>query len=126
MIPYYLVLTKPHKQNIKLQYFNLISDSLENIKKELIRILQEEFSVHSIIPDNYDEFVSSCWFSEKSIDAEIFEYKIFYEGKWIAPWSIDELYNEVYDVLHKLELIGGYINEANGFYESDEEEEEKI
>lgn len=126
MYPYYLVLTKPHKHNIKPLYFNSSEDSIDKVKNAIVNILQEEFqTVKTDIPDNYQDFVSNCWFVDKSIDGEIFEYKVFSEGKWIEPWNHDDLYDSVYEILYKLELIGGYINDANGFNDEEEIEDEE-
>jgi len=77
-------------------------------------------SVFNDLPETYNDFIYKCWYAEKSADSEPFTYKIFKDNEWISPWEIDELYESAYDILHKLELLSGYINEAN----MDGEEEE--
>lgn len=125
MIPYYLVVTKPHKQNVSLLYFDDVGNDLNDVKNKIIKTLQEEFSIHKDIPESYDDFIYKCWFAEKSIDSDIFNYKVFYNNKWINPWTHDELYENVYEILHKLDLLAGYINDANGLYEDESEDDEK-
>ena len=63
--------------------------------------------------------ISSAWF--KLFPIEPFEYKIYMDDKWISPWEMEDLYNSVYEILHKLEVLAGYINVENQA-ESDEEE----
>jgi hypothetical protein len=61
----------------------------------------------------YDDFISKCWYFENSADAEPFEYKIYMDDKWISPWEMEDLYNSVYEILHKLQLLAAYIDDAN-------------
>ena len=122
-LPFILVTTKPNKQKIEVKLHSDTGTDLEDIQKKLIYIIQEQISVFNDIPDNYNDFIYKCWYQEHSADAEPFVYKIFKDDEWITPWTIDELYESVYEILHKLELLAGYINDANKNEESDEDNE---
>ncbi len=123
-IPFYVVITKPNKQKIQVHITNDTGKDIENIKNKIVYLLQEEFSKLNILPESYNDFISKVWYERMSADAEPFEYKIFEDGKWVSPWSHEEIYDMVYDVLHKLELISGYINEANKDEEEFDEEDD--
>ena len=123
-IPFILVTTKPNKQKIEVKVHTDYGVDLEDIQKKLIYIIQEHISVFHDIPETYNEFIYKCWYAEHSADADPFTYKIYKDESWITPWEIDELYDSAYEILHKLELLAAYINDANK--DEDEDEEEQI
>jgi hypothetical protein len=125
-IPYYIVVNKPNKQmKLEQKFVHNVGTDLEDIKNKLVYVLQEEFQPFQDIPEEYDEFVSKCWYLHYSADVEPFEYKLFYQGKWTQPWEPEELYEKVYDVLHKLELLGAMITDANKDEEEYDERDEE-
>lgn len=117
-IPYFVVITKPTKHKIQTKSLTDSGKDLDDIRNKIVYIIQEEVSKFIDIPESYDDFIYKCWYSENSADAEPFDYKIYNEGKWISPWTSEELYDSVYEILHKMELLAAYIDEAN----KDEEE----
>jgi len=125
-LPFILVITKPNKLRIEVTTHSDTGIDLEDIRKKIIYIIQEKISVFNDIPDNYNDFIYKCWYIDISADAEPFTYKIFKDDKWISPWEIEELYDEAYEILHKLELLTGYINEANKDEDELSDEEKEI
>ena len=130
LIPYYIIINKPNKQmKLEQKFVHSVGTDLEDIRKKIVYVLQEEFQPYHDIPQNYDEFISKCWYLNYSADVEPFEYKLFHNDKWSQPWDAEDLYDQVYDVLHKLELLGALITDANKdddeFDERDEEAEEQ-
>jgi len=113
LIPFFVIITKPTKHKIQTKNYTDSGKNLEDIRNKIIYLIQEEVSKFSDIPDTYDEFIYKCWYVKHSADAEPFDYKIFNEGKWTSPWTLEELYDSVYEILHKLELLSAYINDAN-------------
>ena len=112
-IPFIVIVCKPNKHKMQSTIITDVGKDLDDIKNKIVYIMQEEISVFDDIPDDYHRFISDSWYNEMSADIEPFEYKIFYENKWIKPWSIEEIYDTVCDVLHKLLLLGSYIDSAN-------------
>ena len=112
-IPFFLIITKPNKHKIQTKIIIDVGADLDDIHNKIIYIIQEELSTFKYLPENVAEFISECWYKDISADAEPFEYKFYYEDKWSSLWSIEELYDEVYEVLHKMELLAAYVNEAN-------------
>lgn len=117
-VPFFIVITKPNKQKIQTYLTTDTGKDLEDVKNKLVYIIQEHFSKCQEFPDSYEEFINKQWYQHISADSEPFDYRVFSEDKWIQPWSSDDLYEQVVEVLHKLELLGAYITEAN----KDEEE----
>lgn len=112
-IPFFVVITKPTKHKIQTKSHTDSGKDLEDIHNKIIYLFQEEVSKFVDIPESYDDFIYKCWYLENSADAEPFDYKIYSDGKWISPWTSEELYESVYEILHKLELLAAYIDDAN-------------
>jgi hypothetical protein len=125
--PFFVVITKPNKQKIQNKIVTDTGKTLNDIRNRIIYLIQEEINVFKDLPIDFDEFIYKCWYKDSSADAEPFEYKIFNQGKWSSPWSIEDLYSEACEIIHKLELINGYV-EAENYpdEEIDENEENEI
>ena len=119
-IPFFIIVTKPNKHKIQTKIVTDKGEDLEDIRKKILYLMQEELSTVHNLPMEYGYFVP-IWYSTISADAEPFDYKIFINNKWTSPWDMEDLYNDVYEILHKLELLAGYINVENQ-PESDEDE----
>ena len=119
-IPFFVIVTKPNKHKIQSKIITEIGENLDDIRKKIIYIIQEELSAINNLPIDYASFVP-IWYTNISADAEPFDYKIFINNKWILPWDIEDLYEEAHEILHKLELLSGYINVEN-HVESEEED----
>jgi hypothetical protein len=122
-IPFFIIFTKPNKHKIETIINSDKGTSLNDVKNKLIYLIQEELSTISTLPENYNDLLP-IWYSNISADSEPFDYKIFNDGDWCKPWTLEELYDGAYEVLYKLELIEGYINTENK--NSDEEWEEVV
>ena len=123
-IPFFIIFTKPNKQKIKTFTITGTGTDLTNVNNKLINIIQEEFSKFNEFPDSYDDFISKQWYHNMSADAEPFEYKLFIDGSWLCPWTNEELYENVVEVLHKLEVFNALIIEANKNEEEFDENDE--
>jgi hypothetical protein len=123
-IPFFVIITKPNKHKIQTKLITETAKDLDSIKSKILYIMQEELSLINNLPTEYSYFVP-VWYETISADADPFDYKIFINGKWSTPWNIEDLYEETYEILHKLELLSGYINVENQA-ESDDEENENI
>ena len=119
-IPFYLIITKPNKHRIEIKIMNEKATDITAVKNRIIYLLQEELSTIHNLPYEYENLIG-IWYSTIAADSEPFHYKLFNNNEWSSPWSIEELYDEAYEILHKLELISGYINEENDLVEETEE-----
>ena len=124
-IPFIIVFTKVNKQKIQTEIITESGKDIESIKQRLVYILQEKFSPFNNLPESYNEFIQSCWFVNNSADAEPFEYKIFENNKWTSPWSADDLYMDVYEILHKIELLNAYVNIENEGEDNDGDDDQE-
>jgi len=124
-IPFFLVTTKPNKQKIETKIHTDSGNDIDDIHNKILYLMQEHISKFNDLPDSYDDFISKCWYFENSADAEPFEYKIYMDDKWISPWEIEDLYNSVYEILHKLQLLAAYIDDANKDEEGIDDDNEK-
>ena len=122
--PFFVLITKPTKHKIKTITHTDSGKDLDDIRNKIVYIIQEEVSTFSDIPMDYNDFIYKCWYAEKSADSEPFDYKIYSNGKWTAPWTIEELYDSVYEILHKLQLLAAYIDEANKDEEANDDANE--
>ena len=120
-IPFYLIITKPNKHRIEIKIMNEKATDINEVKNRIIYLLQEELSTIYNLPYEYENLIG-IWYSTIAADSEPFHYKLFNNNEWSSPWSIEELYDEAYEILHKLELISGYINEENGLVEEGQED----
>ena len=112
-IPFFLNYVKPNKHKIESKFITDIGLDLDDIRNKIVYLIQEQISHFDYLPTDYDEFISKCWYKDESVDSDPFQYKIFNNNEWVSPWHLEDLYDDVYDILHKLELINEYINIAN-------------
>lgn len=122
-IPFFIVFTKVNKQKIQTEILNESGKNMTDIRQRIVYMLQEKFSVFNHLPESYNEFIQLCWFVNNSADAEPFDYKIFENNKWVTPWAAEDLYSDVYDILHKIELLNAYVNNENGGEDQDEDDD---
>jgi hypothetical protein len=122
-IPLSIVVSKPNKHKLEIKHYTEIAKNIDDAKSIIIHIFQEYLSKFPILPTDYEEFIYKCWFADISADTEPFQYKIYLDNKWETPWSNDDIYEEVYDILHKVELLNAYVNEAN---REDNDEDDEI
>ena len=125
-IPYYIIINKPNKQmKLEQKIIHNTGKNLEEIKNNIIYVIQEEIQPYSNISDDYEKFISECWYQNYSADVEPFVYSLF-DKNWSQPWAIEELFEEVCEVLHKLELLGAHITDANKEEEEFDETDDNV
>ena len=77
-------------------------------------------SIKEDFPEDYSEFANIVWYKKSNMDNEVFDYKIFNQGKWFVPWDNQEIYDCVLDALH-IEDLKNPVPEEEQFEDSDEE-----
>jgi hypothetical protein len=78
--------------------------NITDAKKKLIKYLASIFQ-HLIIdfPDDILEF-EYIWFQQQFVKSSVFNYKIFYNNKWIEPWENQHIYDCVLDMINKIDI----------------------
>lgn len=123
-IPLNIILTKPKFNKYESLYF--LCENLDDCYNKIIVNVKNQILLSIDYPDNYDEFKNLIWYSVTSFDNEVFDYNIFNEGKWIKPWSQQEIYDTICEIIHNVDLQNSIYNKKNTYdYNSDESEEEE-
>ena len=79
-------------------------DTIEEAKKELTTYLAAHLNNLNIdYPMELSDF-EYLWFNQSYVNANAFTYKIFQENKWIEPWTLDEIYEDVLERMHNEEI----------------------
>jgi hypothetical protein len=88
-----------NKFNNKYENYNktIECSSLDDTKNKLIKYLSDELSCLNIdYPLDLESF-DYLWFNNEYIKANSFDYYVFIDNKWIQPWTLSEIYLDVYD-----------------------------
>lgn len=117
-IPVNILLTKP-KEN-KYQSLYLVCNDLDDCYNKIIVTVKNTILLQVDYPDDYEEFKNLIWYNSVSFDNEVFTYSIFYEGKWIEPWTHQEIYDKVTEIIHNVDIQNSIYNKKNTYdYVSD-------
>jgi len=99
MIALIIIINKYLSQEILTYNMNNIDEA----KNKLISILVDKFKNLNIDFPLFLSDLEYIWFNEESIELPIFTYKIF-DDKWTNPWEEQEIYTDVLDKLHEIEI----------------------
>ena len=121
-IPLNIILTKPKENKYDTSY--LVCNDLNDCYNKIIVAVKNMIQLNINYPSDYEEFKNLIWYNHISFDNEVFDYSIFDEGKWVKPWSHQEIYESVCDIIHNLDLQNSIYNKKNTYdYNSDDSEE---
>lgn len=96
-----------------------IFDTLEDCKNQLINFLINEFKDLNIdFPLELNDF-EYIILNQNYINTNMFNYMIFYDNKWITPWELDDIYNEILEKIHELDIKNCIPDEENNNEEDD-------
>jgi len=80
-----------------------LNDCLNKIIIELIPY----FDMSIDYPIEYDDFITiyfnSCLYCENNVD-DIFDYKIFNDNEWITPWSKQDIYDKILELINARDI----------------------
>jgi len=97
----YLVKFKTYFET-EIKTFNCLN--LTDAKKKLVRYLADSFQHLSIdFPDDLLDF-EYIWFQQQYVKSSAFNYKVFYESKWVEPWDNQQIYADVLEQIIKTEI----------------------
>ena len=122
-IPLNIILSKPKDNKYDTTYF--ICNDLDECYNKLIVAVKNLILLNIDYPSDYEEFKNLIWYNGISFDNEVFEYSLFNDGKWDKPWSHQEIYDAVCEIIHTVDIQNSIYNKKNTYdYNSDESDEE--
>jgi hypothetical protein len=121
-IPLHIILTNPTKNKYESTY--LVCNDQDDCYNKIIVTVKNALQLSVNYPEDYEEFKNLIWYNSISFDNEVFDYSILIEGKWIKPWTHQEIYDTICDIIHNIDLQNSIYNKRNTYdYESDESED---
>ena len=122
-IPLNIILTKPKDNKYESLYF--ICTDLDDCYNKIIVSVKNLISLKVNYPDDYEEFKNIIWYETVSFDNDIFEYSIFHENKWMKPWSHQEIYDKIKDIIYNVDIQDSIYEKKNSNeYNSDSDEDQ--
>lgn len=120
-LPMYITLTCP-KEN-KFLTKNFIFDNLDECLNKIIITVKDHINKKINYPADLDEFTNIHWYENNVMNNEVFDYYIFINNVWKQPWTLQEIYEDVVDIIHKNDIQTAILDPKNQpDYESDEED----
>ena len=120
-LPMYITLTYP-KEN-KFLTKNFIFDNLDECLNKIIITVKDHINKKINYPVDLDEFTNIHWYENNVMNNEVFDYYIFINNEWKQPWTLQEIYEDVVDIIHKNDIQTAILDPKNQpDYESDEED----
>jgi hypothetical protein len=113
-------------------YFETIKETfvctnLDDCKEKLINYLALEFNKLTIdFPLELNDF-EYIWFKHNYTKSNVFSYTIFNSEiiKWEEPWELQDLYYEVIEKIHEIEIADG-IDFTKLYAESNLDDEDNV
>ena len=121
-IPMFITITKPNVPKYETITFGC--NSLEECKNKLIVNLKNIIYRQIDYPTDVDDFVTNYWYNENSMENEFFDYQLFIDNNWSKPWTIQELYEIVTNIINQVDIQNSIYNDKNYYdycSESDDE-----
>lgn len=127
MIPMILIFTRPnYTPKYELLTFNC--QNLEECKGKLIVNIKNNIFKNIDYPPNLDDFATLHWYNDNYMENNIYDYKIFYNNEWSQPWELQDLYEEVIEIIHQVDVQNSIYSKTN-YYSGeldDSDNDEKI
>lgn len=121
-IPMYITITKPHVP--KYETFLFVCETIDECQNKLIINLKNIINKQIDYPQDIDDFVTNYWYNENAMNNEFFDYNIFLDNKWSKPWTLQELYEIVIDIINQVDIQNSIYNNKNYYdYCSDSDNE---
>jgi len=119
-IPMFIIITRPKIP--KYEKLTFSCKNLEECKNKLIVNFKNNILNKVDYPEDLDIFSSLFWYNDYNMDNNLFDYEIFIDNKWTQPWTLQELYEQVIDIIHKVDIQDSIYNDKNYYdYCSDDE-----
>lgn len=110
-ISMFIIITKPSIPKYEMDTFTF--NTLEECKNKLIISLKNLILKEIDYPDDVDDFITNYWYNENSMDNEFFDYKLFIDNNWSKPWTLQELYEIVINIINQVDIQNSIYNDKN-------------
>ena len=121
-LPMYITLTCPNENKFLTK--NFIFESLDECLNKIIITVKDHINKKIDFPNDLDEFTNIHWYENNVMNNEVFDYYIFINDEWKQPWTLQEIYDDVIEIIHKNDIQTAILNPKNQpDYESDDEED---
>lgn len=121
-IPMFITITRPNVPKYETTTF--VCNTLEECQNKLIVNLKNIIYRQIDYPTDVDDFVGNYWYIDNSMDNEFFDYQLFIDNKWTKPWTLQELYEIVTNIIVQVDIQNSIYNNKNYYdYCSDSDEE---
>lgn len=119
----FITITKPNV--LKYETHTFVCNTIEECQNKLIINLKNIINKQIDFPNDVDDFVTNYWYNENAINNDFFDYQLFMDNKWIKPWTLQELYDIVINIINQVDIQNSIYNDKNYYdYCSDSEGEE--
>ena len=122
--PMFITITKPNVP--KYETISIICKTLDECQNRLIFSFKKCIERNIDYPNDVDDFVTNYWYNENSMDNEFFDYNIYYEDKWQKPWTLQELYEIVINIINQVDVQNSIYNDKNYYDYCSDSDDEKI
>jgi len=120
-LPMYITLTCPNENKFITK--NFIFENLDECLNKIIITVKEHINKKIDYPSDLDEFRDIYWYQNNVMYNNVFEYYIFINDEWKQPWTLQEIYDDVIDIIHKNDIQNAILEPRNQpDYESDEDD----
>jgi len=118
-IPLTLINNDPTKNKYILT--NYTCETLEECYNKIVIDIKKKILMNTDYPDTLDEFTNLIWYATNTINNPVFDYNIFYKNEWIKPWSDEEIYDSILELINKLDIQDALFDKNNYVnYDSDD------
>jgi len=119
-IPMFITFTKPNIP--KFETITFVCNTLEECKNKLIITLKNIINKQIDYPVDVDDFVTNYWYNDNAMDNIFFDYQTFIDNKWSKPWTLQELYEIVINIINQVDIQNSIYNNKNYYdYCSDDD-----
>lgn len=120
----FITITRPNVP--KYETITFVCNTLEECQNKLIVNLKNIIFRQIDYPVDVDDFVTNYWYDNNSMDNEFFDYQLFIDYKWTKPWTIQELYEIVTNIINQVDIQNSIYNDKNYYdYCSESDDDDK-
>lgn len=112
-IPLNILITKPKLNKYESLYFTC--NDLDECYNKIIVTVKNQITLNVDYPEDYEEFKNLVWYNGVSFDNDVFSYSLFTEGKWLTPWTQQEIYEAVKDIIYNIDVQNSIYNKKNTY-----------
>ena len=121
-LPMYITLTYPNENKFVTK--NFIFENLDECLNKIIITVKNHIQKKIDYPADLDEFTNIYWYENNSMNNEVFDYYIFINDEWKQPWTLQEIYDDVIEIIYKNDIQNAILNPKNQpDYESEDEDD---